>query len=135
MNQPETKISEIELYRSLGYLIYAIATYSNRISKERIKLLKNELISPLYTSISITQSDESQTISQTELILNWLISHGLSSKFAIDSFSNFIKKKEAEINPELKEFFYSFSKEVAEKLHSHEDTEEILQCVKKILHY
>lgn len=133
MNQPETKISEIELYRSLGYLVYAIASYSNRISKERIKLLKNELISPLYSTISISDSDESQTIAQTELIFNWLISHGLSSKFAFDSFTNFINKNDSVLTSEIKEQIFSYSKEVAEKLYSAEDTQVVLESVQKIL--
>lgn len=133
MNQPETKISEIELYRSLGYLLYAISSYSNRISKERIKLLKNELISPLYSTISISNSDDSQTIAQTELIFNWLISHGLSSKFAFDSFSNFINKNESVLTTEIKEQIFSYSKEVAEKLFSIEEAQIVLESVRKIL--
>lgn len=123
----------ISLYRNIGYLAYAIATSYEGNSKESIQLMKNDLIKSWYFLTHREMENESETYIQTELIFNWLISHGFSSKFAWESFTDFIKKYSYKFEAHYKEDLLLYSADISSKLYTNDQSVYIVEKVSEIL--
>ncbi|HUH74427.1 MAG TPA: hypothetical protein VLZ75_08450 [Chitinophagales bacterium] len=123
----------ISLYRNIGYLAYAIATSFDGHSKESIQLMKNDLIKSWYYLTQRDMGNDSETSIQTELIFNWLISHGFSSKYAWESFAEFIKNHSSRFEVQYKEDLLMYSADISSKLYTTDQSDIIIEKVSKIL--
>jgi hypothetical protein len=123
----------ISLYRNIGYLTYAIATTYEGNSKECIQLMKNDLIKSWYFLTRRNIEDDSETYIQTELIFNWLLSHGFSSTYAWDSFTKFVQNHSHEFEAHYKEDLLLYSSDISSKLYTNDQSDHIIEKVSKIL--
>lgn len=123
----------INLYRNIGYLTYAIATSYGSNSKESIQLMKNDLIKSWYYLNERDIEYDSETYLQTELIFNWLISHGFSSQFAWESFTDFVHQSSSKFELRYKEDLLLYSADISSKLYTNVQSDLIIEKVSQIL--
>lgn len=123
-------MTKIDLYRNIGYLSYALATNQNKHSTNSIKFMKNELIKLWYAVEKPNiLNDDTDSYVQIELIFNWLLSHGMSSKFALKNFSDFIQKNRNSMSPSLKKTILSYSEALIAKLYPNEKSIPVLASI------
>ncbi len=126
-------MSKIDFYRNVGYLTYAIATSDNSISKDRIRFMKNELMKTWYLLDTFDQQNELDALVQIELIFNWLLSHNMSSGFAMSCFSDYVNKNRHELTDASKKTLIFYSEKIADKLFPENETNKIVDTVGRIL--
>lgn len=126
-------MSKVDFYRNVGYLTYAIATSDNSIPKNHIKFMKNELMKIWFQMDNTDTQNEYESFVQIELIFNWLLSHGLSSGFAMNCFTDFVEKNQQSLTESYRRTLISYSEKVASKLYTKDETLPILDTVNKIL--
>ena len=135
MNSSKEINKNINLYRNIGYLTYAISTSYEDHSKESIQLMKNDLLKSWYFITQRNMENESESYIQTELILNWLISHGFSSNYAWQSFSEFINNQSKNLDNQYKEDLLLYSVDISSKLYTSDKSDLIIDKVRKILFF
>lgn len=126
-------MSRIDFYRNVGYLTYAIATSDNSIPKSRIKFMKNELMKIWFQVDDTDAGNDYESFFQIELIFNWLLSHGLSSGFAMSCFTDFVEKNQHELTESYRRTLISYSEKIAAKLYTEDETLPIMDTVNRIL--
>lgn len=128
------KMTAIDLYRNIGYLSYAIATSNNSISRDSIRLMKNELIKIWYSvEESHSPLDDNDAYVQIELIFNWLLSHGMSSKFAMKSFQEFVTKNQNNMSDSLKKSIIRYTELLTQKLFPNNQSQDALGDIEQML--
>lgn len=127
------EISKIDFYRNVGYLTYAIATSDNSIPKDRIRFMKNELMKTWYLLDTFEKQDELDSLVQIELIFNWLLSHNMSSGFALGCFSDYVDKNRHELTNTSKKTLISYSEKIAGKFFPENETNKVIETVSNIL--
>lgn len=95
--------------------------------------MKNDLIKSWYYLTQRDIEDDSETYLQTELIFNWLISHRFSSKYAWESFTEFIQNHSHKFEEQHKEHLLLYSADISSKLFSIDQSDHIVEKVSKIL--
>lgn len=127
-------MTKIDLYRNIGYLSYAVATSKNNISKNSIRLMKNELIKIWYSVEHPTSAeDDTDSYIQIELIFNWLLSHGMSSKYALKNFHEFVIKNNSLMSENLKNSIILYTKKLAQRIYPNEPQLPILDTIQQWL--
>lgn len=127
-------LPQIDFYRNVGYLTYAIAASDNIIPRDKIRFMKNELLKTWYLLDMPDKQDDSDSLAQIELIFNWLLSHNLSSGFAMNCFEDYINKNRHEITDANIETLISYSEIIANKLFPKNETSEVIHTVSRILY-
>lgn len=127
-------MTKIDLYRNIGYLSYAVATSKNNISKDSIRLMKNELIKIWYSvEHPMTAEDDTDSYIQIELIFNWLLSHGMSSKYALKNFNEFVIKNSSLMSEDLKNSILLYAKKLAQRIYPTESQLPIIETIQQWL--
>lgn len=95
--------------------------------------MKNELMKIWFQMDNTDTQNEYESFVQIELIFNWLLSHGLSSGFAMNCFTDFVEKNQQSLTESYRRTLISYSEKVASKLYTKDETLPILDTVNKIL--
>lgn len=95
--------------------------------------MKNELIKVWYAIEKPTLEEDTDSYIQIELIFNWLLSHGMSSKYALKNFHEFVDKNKNMMSKSLKQTIFLYAQELAAKIYPNDSSIKIIDTIHQLL--